>query len=131
VKLACIGAICVVCFAQAQSSRAQSSQEVKNKEVPAFLKQLADTRKTLADSYVHWAEAVKTKNIDAIVGLYRDDATILPEESEAVSGKAGVRTFYTDWLSDGKLVEEKFRKYQFCSGRRPADRQHKVFGSFL
>jgi uncharacterized protein (TIGR02246 family) len=104
VKLACIVAVCAVCLVQAQTS-----QDVKNKEVPAFLKQLADTRKAIADSYARWAEAVKTKNVDAIVSMYTDDATILPEEGEAASGKAGVRTFYTDWLSDGgRLVEQKF-----------------------
>jgi ketosteroid isomerase-like protein len=97
-------AVCVVSFVQAQTS-----QDVKNKEMPAFVRQLADTRKAIAGSYVHWVEAVKMKDVDAIVDRYANDATILPDENEAVSGKAAVRAFYTDWLANGDtLVEEKF-----------------------
>jgi ketosteroid isomerase-like protein len=88
---------------------AQTSQDVKNKDVPAFLRQLADTRKTIADGYVRWTEAAKAKNVDAIVSLYADDATVLPEEKEAVSGKNAVRAFYGDWFAQqDKLMEQKF-----------------------
>src|SRR5260221_4142750 len=88
---------------------AQTSQDVKNKEVPTFLRQLADTRKTIADGYVRWTDAMKAKNLDAVVGLYADNATLLPDEKEAVSGKDAVRAFYADWFSQSdKLVEQKF-----------------------
>jgi uncharacterized protein (TIGR02246 family) len=88
---------------------AQSSQDVKNKDVPAFLRQLGDTRKTIADGYVRWTEALKAKNLDAVVGLYADDATLLPDEKDAVSGKDALRAFYEGWLSRGdKLIEQKF-----------------------
>jgi uncharacterized protein (TIGR02246 family) len=88
---------------------AQTSQDVKNKDVPPFLRQLADTRKTIADSYVHWTEAAKAKNVDAIVSLYADDATVLPEEKEAVSGKNAIRAFYADWFAkQDKLTDQKF-----------------------
>jgi ketosteroid isomerase-like protein len=101
VWLAIVGA---ACFAGAQTS-----QDVKNKEVPAFLRQLADTRKAIADGYVHWTEAAKGKNLDAVLSMYTDDAIILPDEKEAVSGKNAVRAFYADWFAQqDKLKEQKF-----------------------
>jgi uncharacterized protein (TIGR02246 family) len=88
---------------------AQTAQDVKNKELPAFLQQLAATRKTIADGYVRWTEAAKAKDVDAVVSLYADDATILPDEKEAVSGKNAIRTFYRDWFAQNdKLVQQRF-----------------------
>ena len=88
---------------------AQTSQDVKNKRMPAFLRQLADTRKTIADGYVHWTDALKAKDLNAVVALYADDATVLPDEKDAVSGKEGIRAFYSDWFSKtDKLIEQKF-----------------------
>src|SRR2546430_17354377 len=88
---------------------AQTAQDVKNKDVPAFLRQLADTRKTMADGYVRWTEAVKARNLDAIVSMYADDATVLPEEKEAISGKNAVRAFYSEWFAQqDKVIEQKF-----------------------
>ena len=47
--------------------------------------------------------------MDAVAGLYADNATLLPDEKEAVSGKDAVRTFYADWFSQNdKLIEQKF-----------------------
>ena len=101
--------VCLAIFGVSCLAGAQNSQDVKSKEVPAFLRQLADTRKTIADGYVHWAEAAKGKNVDAILTLYTDDATVLPEEREAVSGKNAVRAFYTEWFAQqDKLVEQRF-----------------------
>jgi len=74
----------------------------------SFLRQLGDTRKTIADEYVQWTEAVKAGNVDALVGMYTNDATVLPEEQEAVSGKEAIRAFYANWLSRGKLIDQKF-----------------------
>jgi hypothetical protein len=68
-------------FGTACLAGAQSAQDVKNKEVPAFLRQLADTRKTIADGYFSWTEA----------------------------GKDAIRAFYSEWCSQkDKLVEQKF-----------------------
>ncbi len=101
VWLAIVG---VTCFAGAQTS-----QDVKNKEVPAFLRQLADTRKTIADGYIQWTEAAKAKNVDAVLRMYTDDATVLPEDREAVSGKNAIRAFYADWFGQqDKLTDQKF-----------------------
>jgi hypothetical protein len=101
VWLVIVGAICL--------AGAQTSQDVKEKEVPAFLRQLADTRKAIADDYVHWVEAAKTKNVDAIVDMYTDDATVLPEEKEAATGKNAIRAFFTDWFAQpDKLEAQKF-----------------------
>ena len=88
---------------------AQTTQDVKNRDVPAFLKQLAETRKTIADTYVRWTEAVKAKNVDMLVGIYTDDATVLPEENDPVSGKSAIRAFYSDWCAGrDKLMDQKF-----------------------
>jgi ketosteroid isomerase-like protein len=99
-----VAALCIVSVAHAQTS-----QDVKSKDVPAFLRQLSDTRKTIADGYIHWTEAAKAKNVDAIVSMYTDDATVLPEEKDAASGKSGIRVFYNDWFAQQeKLVDQKF-----------------------
>jgi uncharacterized protein (TIGR02246 family) len=88
---------------------AQTSQDVKNKDVPEFLRQLATTRKTIADGYVRWTEAVKAKNVDGVVSMYTDDATVLPDEKQAVSGKDAIRAFYGEWFSQkDKPTEQKF-----------------------
>jgi ketosteroid isomerase-like protein len=99
----CIVIGCIICSAQTQPP------QKPNKEMSAFLKQLADTRKTIADGYVQWTEAAKTGNIDALAGMYANDATVLPDEKDAVSGKDAIRAFYGDWLAQrGKLIELKF-----------------------
>ena len=99
----------VVALGMFSVARGQTTQDVKNKNVPEFLRQLADTRKTIADGYVRWAEAVKAKDVDALVGLYTDDAMVLPEEGEPVSGKTAVGSFYGAWVAKSdKLLEEKF-----------------------
>jgi uncharacterized protein (TIGR02246 family) len=90
-------------------AHAQNAQDTKNKDVPEFLRQLASTRKTIADGYIRWTEATKLKDVDAVVSLYTDDATILPDEGEPVSGKDAVRAFYREWCEKkDKLVEQKF-----------------------
>lgn len=101
----CIAARCgLTCFVPAQAT-----QSTKNDQMPAFLKQLADTRKTIADGYAQWTEAVKAGNIDALAAMYTNDATILPDGEDAVSGTSAIRTFYSHWLAQpGKLVDEKF-----------------------
>jgi uncharacterized protein (TIGR02246 family) len=96
-------------FGVTLSAAAQAPQDVKNKDVPAFLRQLADTRRTIADGYVRWTEAAKAKNVDAIASMYTDDATVLPEEKDAVSGRSAIRSFYDDWFAqEEKLVDQKF-----------------------
>ena len=100
---------CLAAFFAVSILYAQTSQDDRNKEVPAFLRQLADTRKAIADSYVRWSEAVKAKEVDALVSMYTDDATVLPDEKDAVSGKDGIRAFYVDWFAkEDKLIEQKF-----------------------
>ena len=93
----------------ASTMQGQSTQDVKNKDVPTFLRQLADTRKTIADNYVRWTDAVKAKNLDAVVSMYSEDATVLPEEKDAVSGKDAIHAFYREWFAaQDKLVDQKF-----------------------
>jgi uncharacterized protein (TIGR02246 family) len=87
----------------------QSRDDIKNKQMPEFLRQLADTRKTIGELYVQWTDATRKKDIDAVVGLYADEATILPDEGRPVSGKNGIRAFYQECLaSNEKLLSQKF-----------------------
>lgn len=101
--------LCAAVICAASLVQAQTQQNTKNKEMPAFLKQLADTRKTIADGYVRWVEAVRAGNVDALKDMYTKDASILPDEEESVSGTDAIRAFYEDWLGQrGKLVDQKF-----------------------
>jgi ketosteroid isomerase-like protein len=87
----------------------QTDAATKSKEVPEFLHQLTATRNLIAEAYVHWTEAAKAKNVDAAVAMYTDDATVLPDEKDAVSGKDAIRSFYGGWFAQNdKLVEQKF-----------------------
>ena len=109
-RLAVIGALLSTLWA----ANAQTAGDVKNKELPAFVRQLADTRKSIAEGYVRWTDALKAKNLDAIMALYTDDATVLPEEEEVVSGKQAVRGFYANWFGrNDKLMDEKFEEINF------------------
>ena len=84
--VAMLGIVCV--------AYAQTAHDVKKKDVPEFLRQLADDRKTIADGYVHWTEGAKAKNVDAILNMYTDDATVLPEEKEAASEGMRLRVLH-------------------------------------
>jgi uncharacterized protein (TIGR02246 family) len=88
---------------------AQTAQK-PNQDMQRFLEQLSATRNTIADSYVRWTEAIKSKNVDALVNMYTNDAIILPDEKDVVSGKDAIKKFYGDWLSNQtQLTEEKFQ----------------------
>jgi ketosteroid isomerase-like protein len=88
--------------------QAQTAQK-PNKDMQGFLQQLSATRKTIADSYVHWTDAMKSKQVDALVSMYTDDATILPDEKAAVSGKDAIRKFYGEWLAEqSQIKDQKF-----------------------
>jgi uncharacterized protein (TIGR02246 family) len=104
-------AVITVLLAIACLSRAQTDGAAKNKDMPAFLRQLGDTRKSIADGYVAWTEAAKTRNLDAILGLYTDNAVVLPDGDDAVSGKQAIRAFYANWFTQpDKLVDQKFEE---------------------
>jgi len=91
------------------AAHAHGQDAKNNKDVPEFLRQLASTSKTIADGYVRWTEATKVKDVDAVVSLYTDDATILPDDGEPVSGKDAIRAFYREWYAKkDKLSEQKF-----------------------
>lgn len=104
-RTACIA----VLLATTCVAAAQGNDDTKIKEIPAFLHQLAETRKQIADGYISWTDALKTKNLEALLALYAEDATVLPDGNDAVSGKKAIRDFYAGWLAQpDKLVEQKF-----------------------
>ena len=93
--------------------QAQTAQK-PNKDMQGFLQQLSATSKTIADSYVRWTDAMKAKQVDALVSMYTDDATILPDEKEAVSGKDAIRKFYSSWLAEqSEIKDQKFESIDF------------------
>ncbi len=62
---------------------------------------MSDTQKYLeaVNGYIH---ALNAGNLDAIVGLYADDATLEdPVGSDLIEGIEGVRTFYSNALAMG------------------------------
>lgn len=101
--------VCLAALGILSDAGAQTADDVKKKDVPEFLRQLTDTRQAIADGYVRWTQATKMKDVQAVVSLYTDDAVMLPDEGEAVSGRDALRAFYTNWYSKtDKLVEQKF-----------------------
>jgi uncharacterized protein (TIGR02246 family) len=99
----CIAVLSICSILQAQTA------QKPNKDMQGFLQQLSATRKTIADSYVHWTDAMKSKQVDALVSMYTDDATILPDEKDAVSGKDAIRKFYSAWLAEqSQIKDQKF-----------------------
>src|ERR1700687_2222577 len=66
-------------------------------------------RKAIADGYLRWIEATKAKDVDAVLALYADDAVVLPDHENTITGKAAIGEFYKRWYSDkGKLIKQKF-----------------------
>jgi uncharacterized protein (TIGR02246 family) len=45
-----------------------------------------------------WAEALQTKDLDRLVGLYARDAIILEPGEEAIRGHAAIRAYYVPFL---------------------------------
>jgi uncharacterized protein (TIGR02246 family) len=97
---------CITVLSICSALQAQTAQK-PNKDMQGFLQQLSATRKTIADSYVHWTDAMKSKQVDALVTMYTDDATILPDEKDAVLGKDAIREFYSAWLAEQSQVKDQ------------------------
>ena len=90
-------------LAEAQSAPSEKS------DLAVFIGQLTSTRKAIADGYVRWTDATKAKDVEAVVSLYADDALVLPEGGDTVSGKGAIRGFYKGWYAGkDKLIKEQF-----------------------
>jgi uncharacterized protein (TIGR02246 family) len=90
-------------LAEAQSAPSEKS------DLAVFIGQLASTRKAIADGYVRWTDATKAKDVEAVVSLYADDALVLPEGGDTVSGEGAIRAFYKGWYAGkDKLIKEQF-----------------------
>jgi uncharacterized protein (TIGR02246 family) len=71
--------------------------------------QSASVHKAIAEGYLHWIDATKAKDVDAVLMLYTDDAVVLPDDDNTVKGKEAIREFYKRWYSQkGKLVKQQF-----------------------
>jgi len=81
-----------------------SKEDLRN-----FVQQLSAVRKAIADGYVRWIEATKAKDVEAAVALYTNDAVMLPDDANMVSGKEAIRAFYRQWYSGkDKLIRQQF-----------------------
>lgn len=88
-------------MAQASSD---SKQDLKN-----FVQQLSSVRKAIADGYLHWIDATKAKDVEAVLALYTDDAVMLPDDGNMAKGKDAIGAFYKQWYSGkDKLLKQQF-----------------------
>jgi len=71
--------------------------------------QVSSVRKAIADGYLHWIDATKAKDVNAVLALYTDDAVVLPDQENTIKGRAAIGEFYKRWYSGkGKLVKQQF-----------------------
>ena len=57
-----------------------------------------------------WVKGANANDVEAVVGLYADDAILYPPDGPKVEGKAAIRAYYAAWLgantvSDAKILE--------------------------
>src|SRR6266568_6755834 len=98
----------IVVIVVASLLRAQTSSGSKE-DLKRFVQQLSAVRKAIADGYLKWIDATKAKDVEAAVALYADDAVMLPDNANTVSGKEAIRAFYRQWYGGkGKLIRERF-----------------------
>lgn len=80
-------AVCVLAFAACQSSSSTTADMAK---VRAEIQQLENA----------WAEALNTRDIDALMALYADDAVSMVNNGPILTGKDAIRTFQeAEWKS--------------------------------
>ena len=53
------------------------------------------------DADAQWSKAAATKDVDATVAFYSDDATVLPPNAPVVTTKAGIRALWSALLVPG------------------------------
>ena len=58
----------------------------------------------LRDVIRRWLEADTTRNIEAAVAFYADDAVELPSNTPAVFGKDRIRSWYKTWLTNPSVT---------------------------
>ena len=79
--------------------------------------QVASDRKAIADGYLHWIDATQAKDVNAVLVLYTDDAVVLPDHENMITGRAAIRGFYERWYSSkGKLVKQQFEETSIFMG---------------
>jgi uncharacterized protein (TIGR02246 family) len=72
--------------------------------------QVSSARKAIADGYLRWIEATKAKDVNAVLALYTDDAVVLPDNENTITGKEAIGEFYKRWYGGkGKLVQQQFK----------------------
>ena len=61
-------------------------------------------------NYRHWVEAIKRKDVAAVLTIYTDDAIVLPPGQEPVIGREAIREFYKSYYAGSwQLVSEEFK----------------------
>ena len=80
-----------------------SCEQTAPKEAPkseAVKPNLAQIKSDIQAVETNWADAINTKNINAIMALYADDAVSMPNDAPTLTGKAAIQ----------KAQEESFAK---------------------
>jgi uncharacterized protein (TIGR02246 family) len=67
-----------------------------------------DTRAATEDAVkqadANWSKAAESRDLDATVAYYSDEATVLPPNAPVASGKAGIRAMWTELLNPHTTV---------------------------
>jgi steroid delta-isomerase-like uncharacterized protein len=59
----------------------------------------ADTRGATAAMLARWLDAMKKRDVEAVVALVSDDCAVESMTSGGLSGRAGIRQLYGEWLA--------------------------------
>ncbi len=55
----------------------------------------------IRDADAQWSKTAATKDVDATIAFYSDDATVLPPDAPVVTTKAGIRALWATLLAPG------------------------------
>lgn len=60
----------------------------------------------IRDAYILTLKAAQARDVEPIVSIYADDASIFPPNAPIVAGKEAVRAFWVKWFSDPNFVPD-------------------------
>lgn len=69
----------------------------------------------IRDADAQWSKTAATKDVDATVGFYSEDATVLPPNAPVVTTKAGIRALWATLLAPGVDASWQATKVEVAS----------------
>jgi uncharacterized protein (TIGR02246 family) len=93
--------ILAIAFTLISCQGTQEQTEKLEQEKPIPVMDMTQVRQAIEEANVKFGEAVRLSDATAIVGLYTEDAKLLPPNSDMVQGREGIEAFWGGGLQMG------------------------------